>query len=128
VTPAEVAALKPNTRFVDTWSLAHAVWGGLFSVVGVEPLPAAAMAVAFDYFENPMKEAYPDIWSDPSPDSWENQAGDLIAFMAGYIGARVLGRTKGAWATAGVAGLTGILWMAAIKDRKTQAPAWLPGK
>lgn len=79
---------KSNRDFFDRYSVVHAALGALARVSRVPALPAVGGAVAFELLENPLKRATGHVWPDSTPDGWQNQAGDVGAFVAGYYGAQ----------------------------------------
>ena len=115
---------RPNERYFDAFSIAHATWGAIFELAGV-PVPLAIGAsVLFELVENPMKRAWPSAFADDTPDAWQNSAGDVAAFAAGYALSRATrGTATGRAALVGLGAVTGALWLDAMVQRPPALPA-----
>jgi hypothetical protein len=82
---------EDNYGFVDRFTAAHAAFGVL---AGLGRLPAWATlttGLVFDLIiERHFKNVMPNIWPNPTQDTWMNIAGDTLAMMAGWKFATML--------------------------------------
>lgn len=77
-----------NHKAVDRFTVAHAAAGILLGLGRVGPGYAVALAVGWELVENPLKDAFPDVFPHPSHDSFANAAGDVLAMMGAWAFAR----------------------------------------
>ena len=82
---------EDNYGFVDRFTAGHAAFGVL---AGLGRLPwwmTLASGLVFDLvIERKFKDAWPELWPNPTQDTWQNITGDTIAMMLGWKLARVL--------------------------------------
>lgn len=72
-----------NSGIVDRWTVAHFVSGYGLGLLGASWPQAVAAGTAFELVERYAKEAKPEAFPHPSPDSAANTAGDLVAIGLG---------------------------------------------
>ena len=86
---------EDNYGFVDRFTAAHAAFGVL---AGLGRLPAWATLASGLFFdlviERKFKDAWPEIWPNPTQDTWQNITGDTIAMMLGWKFAKLLPEGK----------------------------------
>jgi hypothetical protein len=86
---------EDNYGFVDRFTAAHAAFGIL---AGLGRLPAwatLATGLTFDLvIERHFKNVMPNIWPNPTQDTWMNIAGDTVAMMLGWKVATMLPKGK----------------------------------
>lgn len=102
----------PNRKPFDRFSIVHAALGALAHASRVPVMPALVGAVIFELIENPLKQASEGVWPDAAPDGWQNSAGDVAAFAAGYLGSRaVSGTPAGRPLVTGLAAAGAAIWL-----------------
>lgn len=86
---------EDNYDFVDRFTAAHAAYGVL---AGLGRLPwwvTLGSGLFFDLvIERQFKDKWPELWPNPTQDTWQNITGDTIAMMLGWQFARMLPEGK----------------------------------
>jgi hypothetical protein len=78
-------------RYVDRYTLGHFMVGFLSGMRGVIPwYGSLALAVGWELIENPLKQAVAQIFPVAIPDTIENAAIDVAAWMAGFGASQLL--------------------------------------
>ena len=73
-----------NQPFADRFTLLHLASGFILARLNVSLPHAVALAVIFELAEPSIKENLPQIFPDPSQDSWVNKVGDVLAVALGW--------------------------------------------
>lgn len=82
-----------NQPMFDRYSTAHAGFGVTFAALGIPFWAAAVISIAFELFENKLKDTFPAAFPFASHDSVLNTVGDTISLLAGHaLAAHVLNR------------------------------------
>ncbi len=74
-----------NYPVVDRFTLVHAGFGALLSILGASRGQALAMAIGWELLERPLKRSMPQIFPDSTQDTIPNMIGDAIATELGYL-------------------------------------------
>ena len=70
---------------VDRFTLVHAGFGALLSIMGASRNQALAVAIGWELLERPLKRSMPQIFPDSTQDTIPNMIGDAIAMELGYL-------------------------------------------
>ena len=73
-----------NGAYVDRFTLAHFVGGGIAAYAKVTPIQAVVFAVGWEIAEDFFKQRYPSLFPHPSIDSKQNALVDVGAFLVAY--------------------------------------------
>ena len=73
-----------NVAPVDRYTSAHAGMGLLLARLGLPWWAALGTSVTWEFIENAIKRARPELFPYSSVDSWQNSATDTLAVMIGY--------------------------------------------
>jgi len=86
---------EDNHGFIDRYTAGHAAFGVL---AGLGRLPwwvTLSSGLFFDLvIERHFKNAWPNLWPNPTQDTWQNITGDTIAMMLGWKVATLLPEGK----------------------------------
>ena len=74
-----------NYPVVDRFTLIHAGFGALLSIMGASRNQALAVAIGWELIERPLKRTMPQIFPHSTQDTIPNMAGDAIANYLGYL-------------------------------------------
>lgn len=77
-----------NVSPVDQWSLVHALNGLALGLLGVRPVVAAGLAIAYDLGEYYHEEHGSKLFGTKQPESWANIAGDSIVYGVMFAAGR----------------------------------------
>lgn len=110
---------RVNENFLDRFSLVHVATGAIFEIASIPAPLAIGAQVAFELAENELKKWHAPMFPVSTPDSWQNQIGDVASFVAGYYGARMIKNDEGGkLLLIGLAAVSGAIWMqGTLKDR-----------
>lgn len=76
---------EDNYHFVDRFTAGHAAFGVLAGLGRLPWWATLASGLFFDLvIERKFKDAWPELWPNPTQDTWQNITGDTIAMMAGW--------------------------------------------
>lgn len=76
---------EDNYGFVDRFTAAHASYGVLAGLGGLPAWATLASGLVFDLIiERHFKNVMPNVWPNPTQDTWQNIAGDTVAMMIGW--------------------------------------------
>lgn len=92
MTEAFAPPAKPGTRnhpFVDDFTFAHAAWGVMFGLAGVDIGKTLLVSLTWEAVEPVLKHKAPSIFPSSSIDTRENKLGDVAAWMAGWVAVNV---------------------------------------
>ncbi|MEO6709771.1 MAG: hypothetical protein ABI054_06385 [Planctomycetota bacterium] len=78
-----------NYDFIDRFTLVHASIGVAYALFGLGFAVTAALAVAWEFVENPMKSHLPRIFPNASKDTLRNAVGDTLAVISGWYVTRL---------------------------------------
>lgn len=114
---------RPNERYFDRFSIAHAATGAVLELASIPAPIALGGQVVFEVFENDIKRAYGRFFPQDQLDAWQNSVGDILSFAVGYYGARAI-KSNGAGKVAliGLAALSGGLWVSELLKHKWNQP------
>lgn len=86
---------EDNYSFVDRYTAGHAAFGVLAGLGRLPWWATLASGLFFDLvLERVGKDAWPELWPNPTQDTWQNIAGDTVAMMAGWKIANLLPNGK----------------------------------
>lgn len=74
-----------NQAPFDKYTSAHAGFGVVYAYFGVPLWAAVAISIAFEAFENRLKDRYPRAFPYSSHDSLANSVGDTLAVAVGHM-------------------------------------------
>ena len=74
-----------NYPIVDRFTLVHAGFGALLSIVGASRNQALAVAIGWELLERTMKRTMPQIFPHSTQDTIPNMIGDAVANYLGYL-------------------------------------------
>lgn len=69
---------------IDRYTFAHAGAGFLMGILRAPWWLAVGAAVAWEFAERPLKQAYPDMFHAPTQDTPENSTADAAAWVMGW--------------------------------------------
>lgn len=75
---------------LDRYTVGHAAVGAVYSAMGLSLLSTAALAVAWEVLENPLKDNLPLIFPQASHDSLANATADVVAALVGWAAYRAM--------------------------------------
>ena len=81
---------------LDRYTVGHAAVGVVYGLTSMPWWAALGLAVAWEVVENPLKDAYPQLFPDAKHDRYENAAVDVVAVMAGFWAIRRAKRSHAA--------------------------------
>ena len=73
-----------NYPIVDRFTLVHAGFGALLSIMGASRNQALAVAIGWELLERPLKRSMPQIFPHSTQDTILNMIGDAVANYLGY--------------------------------------------
>ena len=73
-----------NTELFDRFTLFHLLAGYAAKKFGISFTTTILFSIAFELLESPLKQANPDLFPHPSPDTPTNMIGDTIAVIVGW--------------------------------------------
>ena len=73
-----------NTELFDRFTLFHLLAGYAAKKFGISFTKTILLSIAFELLESPLKQANPDLFPHPSPDTPTNMIGDTIAVIVGW--------------------------------------------
>jgi hypothetical protein len=86
---------EDNYGFVDRFTAAHAAFGVLAGLGRLSFGATLAAGLFFDLvIERQFKDKWPELWPNPTQDTWQNITGDTIAMMIGWKFAKWLPEGK----------------------------------
>ena len=74
-----------NHDWVDRFTLAHLLIGCLYGWLGLPWWAMLALAVFWEWVENPMKAYLPWLFPHATKDTLRNSIGDCLAVAAGWL-------------------------------------------
>lgn len=74
-----------NYPVVDRFTLLHAGFGALLSILGASRNQTLAVAIGWELLERPLKRSMPQIFPNSTQDTIANMIGDAIAMKLGYL-------------------------------------------
>lgn len=108
--------------YFDRYSIPHAAVGALFAASGVPPAMAVLSHVAFEAFEDGLKDWLQPMWPQATHDSMENHIGDIVSFTGGYAFAEsTRGTPDGRAASTWLVALGAAVWMYNLLDERSRA-------
>ncbi|HTF89585.1 MAG TPA: hypothetical protein VK843_14320 [Planctomycetota bacterium] len=88
-TPPPAKPGEVNYHFLDRFTLVHASIGVAYALLGLGFALTAALAVAWEVVENPMKAYLPRIFPHATKDTLRNAVGDTLAVITGWYVTRL---------------------------------------
>jgi len=86
---------EDNHGFVDRYTAGHAAFGVLGGLARLPWWGQLASGLVWDLvIERQFKDRWPEIWPNPTQDTWQNITGDTIAMMLGWKLANLLPNGK----------------------------------
>lgn len=86
---------EDNYGFVDRFTAAHAAFGVMAGLGRLSWAVTLASGLFFDLvIERQFKDRWPELWPNPTQDTWQNITGDTIAMMLGWKVATMLPKGK----------------------------------
>jgi hypothetical protein len=86
---------EDNHGFVDRYTVGHAAFGVLGGLARLPWWGMLASGLVWDLIiERQFKDAWPELFPNPTQDTWQNIAGDTVAMMAGWKLANLLPEGK----------------------------------
>ena len=86
---------EDNHGFVDRFTAAHAAFGVLAGLGRLPWWATLGSGLFFDLvIERQFKDKWPELWPNPTQDTWQNITGDTIAMMIGWKVAKLLPEGK----------------------------------
>jgi len=86
---------EDNHGFVDRYTAGHAAFGVIMGLGRFPWWAALASGLFWDLvIERQFKDKWPEIWPNPTQDTWQNITGDTIAMMLGWKVATILPEGK----------------------------------
>lgn len=86
---------EDNYGFVDRFTAAHAAFGVMAGLGRLSWSVTLASGLFFDLvIERQFKDRWPELWPNPTQDTWQNITGDTIAMMLGWKVATMLPKGK----------------------------------
>jgi len=73
-----------NTELFDRFTLFHLLAGYVAKKFGISFTNTVIFSIAFEILESPLKQANPDLFPHPSPDTTTNMIGDTLAVIVGW--------------------------------------------
>jgi len=82
--------MREQTELFDGWTLVHTATGYAMAKVGVPESVAVALAVLYEIIEQPVlaSETGRNFFNASGPESYGNQAVDVLVFWIGYRAAK----------------------------------------
>ena len=77
-----------NVSVIDQWSLVHALNGLALGLLGVRPIAATGLAVAYEIGEYYHEEHGSQIFGTKQPESWANILGDTAVYSIMFAAGR----------------------------------------
>ena len=82
---------EDNYGWVDRFTAAHAAFGVMAGLGRLPWWATLASGLFFDVvIERQFKDKWPELWPNPTQDTWQNITGDTIAMMLGWKLAKML--------------------------------------
>jgi len=79
-----------NQSALDRYTAGHAAVGVVYGALGLSLLSTAALAVAWEVLENPLKDNFPLVFPQASHDSLANAGADVVAVLVGWAAHRAM--------------------------------------
>jgi hypothetical protein len=79
-----------NYDWFDRFTLAHLAIGCVYGWLGLQWWWMAALAIGWEWLENPMKAYLPWMFPHASKDTLRNSIGDCLAVASGWWATRAL--------------------------------------
>ena len=76
--------MTDNQVDIDKFTLLHIITGHLMREAGFSWQITLALSVMWEAVEPTLKENYPDLFPNPTPDSERNKTVDVLAVMLGW--------------------------------------------